>query len=46
MQERLQAIGYDVGNVDGLIGFKTRVAVGKWQTRAGSDARAAQFLGR
>jgi lytic murein transglycosylase len=35
MQERLQARGYDVGNVDGLIGFKTRVAIGIWQKRAG-----------
>ena len=39
MQERLQARGYDVGNVDGLIGFKTRVAIGKWQKarRNGGD---------
>jgi lytic murein transglycosylase len=35
MQERLQGIGHDVGTVDGLIGFKTRVAVGKWQSAAG-----------
>src|SRR5262249_29682214 len=35
MQDRLQAAGYDVGNVDGLIGFKTRIAVGEWQARSG-----------
>ena len=52
MQERLQAHGYDVGNVDGLIGFKTRVAVGKWQHSAGiaetcfPDARLVRSLAR
>ncbi len=35
MQQRLEARGYDVGGADGLIGFKTRVAVGLWQQRAG-----------
>jgi lytic murein transglycosylase len=51
MQGRLQAIGHDVGNVDGLIGFKTRVAVGKWQARAGipetcfPDAKLVQSIG-
>ncbi|MGF7158900.1 lytic murein transglycosylase [Rhodoligotrophos appendicifer] len=34
-QERLVAAGYDVGGVDGLIGFKSRIAVGKWQARQG-----------
>nr|WP_281433546.1 peptidoglycan-binding protein [Microvirga splendida] len=33
MQERLQAQGYDVGKVNGLIGFATRTAIGHWQTR-------------
>jgi len=35
MQDRLVAAGYDVGNADGLIGFKTRIAIGLWQTRKG-----------
>ncbi len=38
MQDRLVAAGYDVGNADGLIGFKTRIAVGLWQTRKGRPA--------
>jgi lytic murein transglycosylase len=33
MQDRLVALGYDVGNADGLIGFKTRIAIGLWQAR-------------
>ena len=35
MQKRLQAEGYDVGGTDGLVGYKTRIAVGKWQAKAG-----------
>ncbi len=31
MQERLRVQGYDVGKVDGLVGFATRRAVGQWQ---------------
>jgi len=31
MQERLRVQGYDVGKVDGLVGFATRTAVGQWQ---------------
>lgn len=38
MQDRLVAAGYDVGNADGLIGFKTRIAIGLWQTRKGLPA--------
>jgi lytic murein transglycosylase len=38
MQDRLVAAGYDVGNADGLIGFKTRIAIGLWQTRKGRPA--------
>ncbi|MBN8999834.1 MAG: peptidoglycan-binding protein, partial [Rhizobiales bacterium] len=30
MQQRLAARGVDVGNVDGLVGYKTRIAVGQW----------------
>jgi lytic murein transglycosylase len=37
MQRELVAEGYDVGAVDGLIGFKTRIAVGKWQARTGRE---------
>jgi lytic murein transglycosylase len=35
MQQRLQAEGYDVGRVDGLIGFATRTAIGLWQAKSG-----------
>ncbi len=35
MQEQLVAEGYDVGTVDGLVGFKTRIAVGLWQVKQG-----------
>ena len=32
---RIAADGYDVGGADGLVGFKTRTAVGDWQAKAG-----------
>lgn len=35
MQKRLVTLGYDVGNVDGLPGFKTRRALGEWQAKNG-----------
>ena len=35
MQQRLEKNGYDVGGADGLVGFKTRVAIGLWQAKAG-----------
>lgn len=35
MQQRLVKEGYDVGKADGLIGFKTRIAVGKIQEKRG-----------
>ena len=35
MQQRLVAKGYDVGGADGLVGFKTRIAIGLWQARNG-----------
>jgi len=35
MQDRLVAAGYDVGKADGLVGYKTRIAVGLWQARHG-----------
>ena len=34
MQERLKGQGYDVGKVDGLIGFATRTAIGQWQVKS------------
>ncbi len=35
MQRRFEAKGVDVGGADGLIGFKTRIAVGAWQAQNG-----------
>ena len=35
MQDELVAEGYDVGAPDGLVGFKTRIAVGLWQAKKG-----------
>ena len=35
MQKAFEADGHDVGGADGLVGFKTRIAVGRWQARAG-----------
>ncbi|MCW5697474.1 MAG: lytic murein transglycosylase [Bauldia sp.] len=35
MQRRLIGMGYDVGGADGLIGYRTRIAIGDWQTRSG-----------
>jgi lytic murein transglycosylase len=37
MQERLKSQGYDVGKVDGLVGFATRTAIGQWQSKNGRD---------
>ncbi|MBQ0823090.1 lytic murein transglycosylase [Microvirga sp. HBU67558] len=37
MQERLKGQGYDVGKVDGLIGFATRTAIGQWQIKDRRD---------
>jgi lytic murein transglycosylase len=35
MQRRLEAKGHDVGTADGLVGFRTRVAVGRWEAAQG-----------
>ena len=35
MQEKLIAKGYDVGGADGLIGYKSRNAIGLWQQKNG-----------
>ena len=50
MQDELVAEGYDVGAVDGLVGFKTRIAVGLWQVKKGQtptcfpDARLVRSI--
>jgi lytic murein transglycosylase len=36
MQRAFEAQGLDVGGSDGLVGFKTRIAVGAWQRKAGA----------
>ena len=36
MQKQFEAAGHDVGGTDGLVGFKTRVAVGRWQEQNGN----------
>ena len=40
LQSKLQARGYDVGKIDGILGAKTRVAVQKEQNRLGLPADA------
>ncbi len=35
MQKALQAKGYDIGNADGLPGFKTRRSIGEFQSKNG-----------
>ena len=37
-QQALAALGYDVGEVDGVIGLKTRAALRAWQTKQGLPA--------
>jgi hypothetical protein len=39
MQRGLEALGHDVGGADGLVGFRTRRAIGRWQESTGKDAR-------
>jgi lytic murein transglycosylase len=49
MQERLVADGHDVGGADGLVGSKTRVAIGEWQAARKMPATCfpdAAFLAR
>ena len=38
MQQRLEKRGVDVGTADGLIGYKTRIAIGEWQAANGQAA--------
>ena len=35
VQRRLEGMGHDVGTADGLVGFRTRVAIGCWQEKNG-----------
>jgi lytic murein transglycosylase len=37
LQKHLQAEGHDVGKADGLIGFATRTAIGRWQAGQGRE---------
>ncbi|WP_417701431.1 lytic murein transglycosylase [Pseudophaeobacter sp.] len=36
MQRGLEALGHDVGGADGLVGFKTRRSLGRWQEASGT----------
>jgi hypothetical protein len=38
MQRGLEALGHDVGGADGLVGFKTRRSIGRWQQTQGTQA--------
>ena len=38
LQTKLQAMGYDVGKIDGILGSGTRVAIQKEQQRLGMPA--------
>lgn len=38
MQQQLERQGHDVGSADGLVGFKTRRSIGRWQERQGQTA--------
>jgi lytic murein transglycosylase len=37
MQQRLEKLGLDAGGTDGLVGFRTRVAIGQWQRSKGLE---------
>lgn len=38
MQRALENMGHDVGGADGLVGFKTRRSIGRWQEQQGEPA--------
>ena len=38
MQQALERLGHDVGGADGLVGFKTRRSIGRWQESKGQAA--------
>ena len=40
LQKKLQALGHDVGDIDGILGAKTRIAVQSEQKRLGLPADA------
>jgi lytic murein transglycosylase len=40
LQEKLAALGYDVGKIDGILGAQTRIAIQKEQARLGLPADA------
>lgn len=49
LQRRLEAAGHDVGGADGLVGFRTRIAIGRTQEKSGEPATCfpdATLLGR
>lgn len=52
MQQRLEKLGLDAGGTDGLVGFRTRVAIGTWQRQKGlpetcfPDAKLVREAGR
>jgi len=49
LQERLRAMGHDVGGADGILGARTRAAVRDVQGRLGMPADAwptVELLGR
>ncbi len=52
MQQRLEKLGMDAGGTDGLVGFRTRVAIGTWQRQKGlqetcfPDAKLVREAGR
>ena len=38
IQQALEAMGHDTGGADGLLGFRTRRAIGRWQEATGREA--------
>jgi hypothetical protein len=52
LQQRLEKQGHNVGTTDGLVGFRTRVAIGIWQSKNGEkptcfpDAALVKRAGR
>jgi len=46
VQQRLVDRGYDIGEIDGMIGAKSRAAINEFQTSVGmkADGRAGQRL--
>ena len=38
MQQRLNPLGYEIGDIDGKLGDKARDAISAWQAKAGLPA--------